>query len=612
MAALDGIGRRTMAARPGRKALTAALTSVVMAAVALTPLVVAEPAGAQTENVCTETFDYSGALQGYTVPTGVTSIIVDASGASGGSRGSGIGGLGGSVRATLTVTPGETLRVSVGRAGDYFWPPFSGTFGGGGASAGAAGQGGGASDVRQGGSALADRVVVAGGGGGVGGGEIRANGGNGGHPAGATGANSPDGSGDSGGFGGTQTGGGAGGSAGSSYVGTAATAGALGQGGTGGVGTGTYAENYGGGGGGGGYYGGGGGKGGSGYQAPVSYNDGGGGGGGSSFGPPGAQFVSGVVSGDGQVVFTVVGPDCLAPPHIDPPSQECNNGPVVTDGFSADGTAYTKLRTHDDAATGERWVCFRVDGGTVHAGGKLIVSDPASGVPSVPDDNGAACGANTDPNTVPGPHPLVSGEIGPDNAHVEADVFADGEEAWVCLVAGGVSKRVIVPAAETSGTRVERDPAAQYAFPAPWPLGPSRFCKDQGGAATVDHLNTDIGTDSGHVWLTTWQQSATRAHLCFRAHTAVGNRGAVITVDTTAGGISPQVGSDASMAPCTVNVVSFTNPVTFFVKASPAGANPASVCVKVTTTEVRGFVGATGAPVLPITCTEDPGTPDIC
>lgn len=293
-------------------------------------------------------------------------------------------------------------------------------------------------------------------------------------------------------------------------------------------------------------------------------------------------------------------------------SPDCTNGAVVFDGFTADNSTYLKLRTHNEP-NGDRWVCFRVDSGAVHGGGKLVVGAADPGVPGLPTNDGEACGANAATNQLPGPHPLVSGNVGPDNVHVEADAWFDGEEAWACVIAGTLSRRVAVPVASVSGASLLLDNPAPYAFPDDWPIGvPSGQCKAQGGSATLDHLNSDIGSDAGHVWLTTWQESVTRAHLCFRANTVAGDRGAIITVDTTgAPGVTPTLGTDANTAPCTVNLLDFTNPVTFFLKVSPAG-NPVSTCVKVGGTEVRAFAGTSGAAVLPITCTEDPGTGDIC
>ncbi|MGC2407825.1 MAG: glycine-rich protein [Candidatus Cybelea sp.] len=78
-------------------------------------------------------------------------------------------GLSGLIAATIVVTPGETLAISVGGSGRL---ASEGGFNGGGErgcnGSQCTGAGGGASDVRQGGNALTDRVIVAAGGGGFG------------------------------------------------------------------------------------------------------------------------------------------------------------------------------------------------------------------------------------------------------------------------------------------------------------------------------------------------------------------------------------------------------------------------------------------------------------
>ena len=119
------------------------------------------------------TFNYTGAMQTWTVPPCVTSINVIVAGAKGGG---GAGGNGARITATLTVTPGQVLNIFVGGAGSC--GNNSGGWNGGAtgwasnpanASYNSCG-GGGASDIRIGGTALANRVIVAGGGGGKGGG----------------------------------------------------------------------------------------------------------------------------------------------------------------------------------------------------------------------------------------------------------------------------------------------------------------------------------------------------------------------------------------------------------------------------------------------------------
>ncbi len=229
-------------------------------------------------------FAYTGSEQSYTVPVGVYSIGLDASGGQGGANGGGggaPGGLGGRVQTTLAVTPGEVLKIYVGGAGGTA-PGGSGGAGynGGGSGAAFNGGGGGGTDIRRGGNASTDRIVVAGGGGGRTGA-----GGNGGGGGGLTGA---PGTGTYPGGGGSQSAGGSGGSGvgpGSFYQG----------------GSGNYS------GGGGGYYGGGGGS-----HASSS----GGGGGGSSFvtatGTSGTTHTQGHQSGNGTLTITP-GPQYVTP-----------------------------------------------------------------------------------------------------------------------------------------------------------------------------------------------------------------------------------------------------------------------------------------------------------
>ncbi len=241
----------------------------------------------------------------WTVPPGVTSIqVVATGGGGGGSPGGYAGGNGGVVTATLSVTPGQILALVVG---------------GGGVTAVDSGGGGGSSNVDAG---AADQVI-AGGGGGAGygspGPSTGGNGGGNGTGSGSNGAAGPsgggfDGTGGSGGSGGIGGAGGSnfGGLGGPSGVtggnGNGGSGGAGGNGGAGGSGSGSGVGGAGGngccgGGGGGGYGGGGGGSSGAG-------GDDGGGGGGST-GPAGATFTVGTnggaastTGGDGSIVIT--------------------------------------------------------------------------------------------------------------------------------------------------------------------------------------------------------------------------------------------------------------------------------------------------------------------
>lgn len=220
-----------------------------------------------------ETFNHTGAVQSWTVPTGVASVRFHLIGAGGGGGRNGTtanGGGGGYATGDYTVTAGAVFDIIVGQGGDRqngaTVNGFSGdtarrncSYGGGACGQGSNGygyafaSGGGRSAVRIGGGT--DDLVTAGGGGG--GGYTYA-GGAGGGTTGVSGATT-------GGGGGTQSAGGAGG--GPAEPGTPGIKYAGGYAGN--IASGVQANE--GGGGGGGYYGGGG------------AGDNGGGGGGSSY-----------------------------------------------------------------------------------------------------------------------------------------------------------------------------------------------------------------------------------------------------------------------------------------------------------------------------------------
>ena len=242
-------------------------------------------------------FTYTGGVQTFRVPAGVTSVTIETYGAQGGAGHSNlVGGKGGYAKGNLSVTPGEVLSLYVGgqggNANSYsgIGVTVPGGYNGGGIGGydnsvpGAkGGGGGGASDVRNSGGT---RVIIAGGGGGSGYGSIGGDGG------GTNGGTAPDFNGAIGGTGGTQSSGGA------AYIGRGATAGSLYTGGNGS----TNQNAYAGAGGGGGYYGGGGGSSvnnhGNGHNA--------GGGGGSSYigGVTSSTTTSDLQSGNGFIKIT--------------------------------------------------------------------------------------------------------------------------------------------------------------------------------------------------------------------------------------------------------------------------------------------------------------------
>lgn len=221
------------------------------------------------------TFNYTGSIQSWTVPAGVSTIFVQVYGAAGGDANTNLGGKGGRVTCYIPVTPGQILYFTVGGKSSTRFPVYG--FGGtGGYSTVNSGQtsraGGGLSGISTAAPITqANALVIAAGGGGASFGySPNSIGGNGG---GLVGANGVSGFGaNCQGLGGSQTAGGLRGTPFDNNV-TLPTNGIAINGGNGGiVNSGTW---NGGAGGGAGYFGGGGGAGGGAAQ--------GGGGGGSSW-----------------------------------------------------------------------------------------------------------------------------------------------------------------------------------------------------------------------------------------------------------------------------------------------------------------------------------------
>jgi hypothetical protein len=262
-----------------------------------------------------QTFTYTGTVQNFTVPAGVTSISISALGAQGemGIGGdAGAGGFGALANGDLLVTPGDVLTIYVGGSDGFNGGGIPGVSG-----LNTSGHGGGASDVRIGGGTINDRVIIAAGGGGGAGGPqgscVGGPGGNGGSGgdillggSGTTGNGC--GAGGTGGIGATDMMGGTGGLGNSNCgdTGGSGTNGVLAIGGNGGdgkIGCSGFTGS-GGGGGGGGYYAGGGGGGAAGGGGGAW--SGGGGAGGTSYigGVNNGTAQGGIRSGNGLITLT--------------------------------------------------------------------------------------------------------------------------------------------------------------------------------------------------------------------------------------------------------------------------------------------------------------------
>jgi hypothetical protein len=242
------------------------------------------------------TFQYTGAIQTWTVPAGVTTLFVESHGAAGGDANTTLGGKGGKVTSYIPVTPGQVLYITVGGKPTTQTPVY-GYAGTGGFSSGNSSNvsraGGGLSSIATANPLTQSNalLIAAGGGGASFGYSPNSTGGNGG---GTTGSNGVSGFGaNCHGRGASQTNGGIAGTPFDSNS-TQPTAGSAINGGNGGI---VSPSTWNGGAGGGaGYFGGGGGAGGGAAQ--------GGGGGGSSWTDPSCantQHFSGVNSGHGYI-----------------------------------------------------------------------------------------------------------------------------------------------------------------------------------------------------------------------------------------------------------------------------------------------------------------------
>jgi hypothetical protein len=300
--------------------------------------------GASAE-VVEETFKSTGAEQTFTVPAGVRSIHVVATGAAGGAASDGgtPGGRGAAVSGNLSVEPGP-LYIEVGGPGGE-----TGGFNGGGSGGTGgfgeflSGGGGGASDVRQvsnsAPSSLLSRLVVAAGGGGGGifqeqsnpacpggpGGDEEAPGSNGGSCGLPAAEGGGAGNANEGGAGGAESPG-----TGAFVFHLQGTAGTLGVGGTDAHAGETYEGN--GGGGGGGLYGAGGGGGTAWFEAGAA-----GGGGGSNLVPAGGTSAVAALGAQPSVTITY-----NTPVTVEAPQAPSGTAPASPTGVLDSGLSVTQ------------------------------------------------------------------------------------------------------------------------------------------------------------------------------------------------------------------------------------------------------------------------------
>jgi hypothetical protein len=337
----------------------------------------------------TQAFSYTGSVQTFTVPAGVTSINIDARGAQGGGSNGGAGGLGARMTGDFAVTPGQVLNIVVPQQGNLQLGGNASNSSGGGGGAFvyttapntllvAAGGGGGkcnwlsaaplhpgaAGSIGLNGNASSDGAALGG---------VAGDGGQAGLWSGSPCAG--------GGTGWLTNGGGPFGGLGfATWAGGPGFCGGAG-GGCGGVG------GFGGGGGGGNHYGGGGG--GGGYSGGGGGTDPTHGGGGGSFSSGTSQFnTAGFQTGNGQVILTWAVSGCASNPRT-PVTVTVNPTPMVT----ASATPTTTCNNTVVTPTGGGASTYTWSGGLTD-GAPFVASIGATSY-TVTGTDGAGCTATS-------------------------------------------------------------------------------------------------------------------------------------------------------------------------------------------------------------------------
>lgn len=312
-----------------------------------------------------------------------------------------------------------------------------------------------------------------------------------------------------------------------------------------------------------------------------------------------AADAGGAASGEsGSRSFSVAG---TAPNGF--PSDDCTTGTVV-DGYV--NGSYVKLRVQQpDAQT--TWICERFESGGVAQGTKTIITTPGVSSPGLPTTDGAATACASPGNGVPGPHPTLKGAVGdpsdPPYVPFLLDTYLGAGQAWLCLQAGSAfTGRVIVPLPVTPDVPsiVQYADSAQSHLPPPTanPGSNSGACDAAATGTKRSLANADVGNE--HVWLSTWQESTARTHVCVRGQ-GISTAGGRLTVDASAmpGAGTLVTTSTTDMTPCTTVVLHLESPIPIDISRSPTGAVPASVCVVQGTTKQRVTVDPNGTPSVP-------------
>jgi YVTN family beta-propeller protein len=277
------------------------------------------------------------------------------------------------------------------------------------------------------------------------------------------------------------------------------------------------------------------------------------------------------------------------------PSDDCDGGARHLAGFI--GTGFLKLASSQ--VGDQTWLCARANAGVESRGGKLVLEFPDPEHVATPraDENASACTQTPGSLTTLPPFDATVGDANDPagQTHLTLSVFANATEGvWLCATAEqgslSIARRLIAPLAGAHLTFLPDPPGAGPDLPPASPGAASSLC--DAGQRVVN-----AAIEGAHLWISSWQETPSRVHLCARASgdQAGGGR---LTVDTTGSpGVAPviQTGSDADV--CMRQVITLANPSISIRRTDPT--NPASVCVNTGAGWTRFTAGTSGGPVTP-------------
>jgi hypothetical protein len=251
------------------------------------------------------------------------------------------------------------------------------------------------------------------------------------------------------------------------------------------------------------------------------------------------------------------------------PSDSCST-PTLTavDGYpwgTLFGGAYVKLRVQQ--ASDQTFICYRVQSANpaVYEGGAIVVQSIAAPPPPTVDSNSAACTA-TPGNTAPGPHPLLSGAVGPEPFML--DTFNAPGTAWICFSLATIQVRVVINLPSASGTpSVTNNVDSPQSYMPNWWVPPTGY-----PSSTCSWPLSDVNYGGVNVFIGGTPPSlAPSDELCIRVQGATGIGGQIV-LSGAPYFTGDLLNTSANPSACTISVFSLTSPTSVNLSISAPGS----------------------------------------